>query len=54
MELTVTEKFRDPRSNRSEEIRPKAVGCGIFGRSLNFDKFRSEVAGDVLSGVTVQ
>ena len=24
-------KFRDPRLNLSEEIRPKAIGCGIFG-----------------------
>ena len=35
------------------KIRPKAVGGAIFGRFSNFDKCRSEVAGDVISGVAV-
>ena len=54
--LTVADKcvtFRDPRSNRSGEIRLKAVGCGIFGRFSNFDKCRPEGAGDVTSGMAV-
>ena len=38
---------------RATHIRPKAVGSGIFGRFANFDKYRSEVASDVISGVTV-
>ena len=33
------------------KIQPKAVGSSIFGRFLNFDKCRSEVASDVISGV---
>ena len=32
---------------------PKPVGGGIFGRFLNFGKCRSEVAGEVISGVAV-
>ena len=32
---------------------PKAVGSGIYGRFLYFDKCRSEEAGDVISGVAV-
>ena len=35
------------------EIRPKAVGGGIFGRFSNIDECRSEVAGDVISGMAV-
>ena len=35
---------------RATQIRPKAVGGGIFGRSSNFDKCRLELAGDVISG----
>ena len=31
------------------QIRPKAVGGGIFGHFSNFDKCRLEVAGDVIS-----
>ena len=38
---------------RATKIRTKAVGCGIFGRFSNFHKCRSEVAGDVISGVAV-
>ena len=38
---------------RATKIRPKAVGSGIFGRFPNFDKYRSEVVGDVISGVAV-
>ena len=38
---------------RATKIRPKAIGSGIFGRFPNFDKCRSEVAGDVMSGVAV-
>ena len=30
-------KFRDPCFKSSEEIQPKAVGCGIFGRFWNYD-----------------
>ena len=35
------------------KIRPKAVRSGIFGGFLNFDKCRSEVTGDIMSGVAV-
>ena len=42
--------FRYPRLSRSGEIQPKAVGCGTFGRSSNFDNCRPEVADDVISG----
>ena len=38
---------------RTTKIRPKAVGCGIFGRFSSFDKCRLEVAGDVVSGANV-
>ena len=38
---------------RATKIRLKAVGSGIFGRFPNFAKRRSEVAGDVISGVAV-
>ena len=41
-------KFRDPRLNRSQETQPKAVG-----HLPNFDNCRSEVAGDVTSGVAL-
>ena len=48
-------KFRDPPLNCSGEIRPKAVGCGIFGRFfLKFDKSRPEVAGDITSVATLE
>ena len=43
-------KFRDPCSNHTGEIRPKAVGCGIFGCTLNLDKCQTGVANDVISG----
>ena len=35
------------------KVRPNAVGCGIFVRFSNINKCRSEVAGDVISGVAV-
>ena len=35
---------------RATQIRPKAIGGGIFGRLSNFRKCRLEVAGDVISG----
>ena len=38
---------------RATNIQPKAVGSDIFGYFPNFDKCRSEVAGDVMSGVAV-
>ena len=38
---------------RATKIRPEAVKGGILGRFANFDKRRSEVAGDVISGVAV-
>ena len=38
---------------RAIKIRPKAVGSGIFSLFANFDKCRSEVAGDVMSGMAV-
>ena len=38
---------------RATKIRLKAVGSGIIGRFPNIDKCRSEVAGDVISGVAV-
>ena len=38
---------------RATKIRPKAVRSGIFGHFPNFDKCRSEVAGDAISGVAM-
>ena len=38
---------------RATKKRPKAVESGIVGRFPNFDKCRSEVVGDVMSGVAV-
>ena len=35
------------------KIRPKVVGSGIFCRFQNFDKCRSEAAGDAISGLYV-
>ena len=35
---------------RNTQIRPKAVGGGIFGHFSNVDECRLEVAGDVISG----
>ena len=32
----------------------EAVGCGIFGRFLNFDNCQPEVVSDVISGKTDQ
>ena len=56
MWLTVPDefvKFRDPCLNRSAEIRPEAVGFGIFCRFSNFDKCRPEAASDVISSTFV-
>ena len=47
-------KFSYPRPNLSGEIRPKAVGFGIFGGASNFDKCRLKVAGDVISSATLE
>ena len=38
---------------RALKIRPKSVANGIFGRFRNFDKCRSEVAYDIISGAAV-
>ena len=38
---------------RTTKIRPKAVGGGIFGCYLNFDKCRPEVADDVVSSAAI-
>ena len=38
---------------RATKIRPIVAGGGIFGRFSNFDKCRSEVAGDIISGMAV-
>ena len=38
---------------RTTKTRPKAVGAVIIGRFSNFDICRSEVAGDVISGVAI-
>ena len=38
---------------RATEIRPTAVESGIFGRFPNFDKCRSEVAGNIIYGLAV-
>ena len=45
-------KFRDQRLNRSGDIRPVAIGGGIFDRFFR-NNFRPEVASDVISGVVV-
>ena len=46
-------KFCDPRLNHSKVIRSKAAGCGILGRFSKFGKFQPEVAGDIISCVTL-
>ena len=38
---------------RATKIRPTTVGNGIFGSFSNFGKWRSEVAGDVISSIAV-
>ena len=38
-------------NRHATKIRPKAVRGGIFDRLANFDKCRSEVAGDAISSV---
>ena len=38
---------------RATKIRHKVVGCGIFDHFANFDKCWLEVAGDVISAVSV-
>ena len=38
---------------RAAKIRPRAVGGGVFGRFSNIDKYRSEVAGDIISGAAI-
>ena len=56
MLLTVPDKrvkYRNPPLNRSREIRPKAVECGVFGRFSIFDKCRPEVPGDVISDMSM-
>ena len=47
-------KFHGRRLNRSREIPPNAVGCGIYDRFLNFDKCQREIVSDVISGVDVE
>ena len=44
-------KFCNRRLNGSREIPPEAVGGAIFGRFLNADNFRPEVASDVIFSV---
>ena len=46
-------KFCDIHLNRSGEIKPKAIGCGILAVFFNLDNCRPEVAGDVVSGVAL-
>ena len=36
-----------------ESVRPKAVGCGIFGWFSNVHKCRPQAAGDVISGLAL-
>ena len=45
--------WRGNGKTKRHKIRPKAIGSGTFGRFPNFDKCRSEVAGDVIPGGTV-
>ena len=45
-------KFHDPGLNRSREIPPEALGCGIF-YCFPFN-FRAEVDNDVVSGRAVE
>ena len=56
--LTVPDKcvnFRALRSNRSPEIRPEAVGDGIFDRFFKTsNNCKPEAASDVKSGAVVQ
>ena len=46
--------YRDPRLNRCQEIRRKAVGYGIFISFSKLDKCRSDVAGDVISASSLE
>ena len=46
-------KFRDPRLDRSRDIRPKAVGDSILAVYSNTDKCLPGAADDVISGVAV-
>ena len=46
-------KFRDPRVNRSGEIRHEVIGGGIFD-SFFRDNFRPEVASVVVSRAVVE
>ena len=45
-------KFGDPRSNRSQEISPKAIICGIS--TVFRDNVQLEIVSDVISGVSVE
>ena len=45
-------KFRDNCLNHSGEIRPKAIGDGIFGDFFS-DNCRPEVASDIIYGTGV-
>ena len=47
-------QFRDPRLNRIEEIRPKAVGSSISDVFSNFDKSQLKVAADAISGAAAE
>ena len=53
LDLTRCPPFGGQTKRRATKIRPKAVACGIFGRFANFDKFRPEGFGDVISGAAV-
>ena len=39
--------------HRATKMRPNAIRGDIFGRFANFDRYRPEVARDVISGVVV-
>ena len=46
-------QFCDSRLNRSREIPPEVVECGIFVRFSNVDHFQPEVVSDVMSDAVV-
>ena len=46
-------KFHDHSWNRSQEIPPEVIGCGIFNVFSLIYNFQPEVDNDIISGVAV-
>ena len=54
LEQQEAHQFVGQAKRRATQIRPKAVGGGIFGSFSNFGKCRSEEAGKVISGLAAE